>query len=115
MRALAVTGAALLFCTAALAHDHWINQGRYTSPIDGMQCCGENDCFVIPPEQIRHITQGESGYVWRRQMADAVGEVVSVSEFIPDHEVQASKDGQFWRCRKPDGSRRCFFAPFPST
>src|SRR5262245_61926059 len=26
-----------------------------------------------------------------------------------------SPDGEFWRCKRPDGSRRCFFAPPPST
>jgi hypothetical protein len=30
---------------------------------------------------------------------------------IPAREVQPSREGNYWRCRKPDGSRRCFFAP----
>jgi hypothetical protein len=36
-------------------------------------------------------------------------------EAIPFAEAQPSPDGEFWRCRRPDGSRRCFFAPPPST
>jgi hypothetical protein len=35
-------------------------------------------------------------------------------EAIPFSEAQPSLDGEFWRCRRPDGSRRCFFAPTPS-
>jgi len=32
-------------------------------------------------------------------------------EVVPYGEVQASRDGEYWRCKRPDGSRRCFFAP----
>jgi hypothetical protein len=42
---LAVSAAGL---PSSLAHDHWINQGRYASPKNGMPCCGEDDCFSIP-------------------------------------------------------------------
>jgi hypothetical protein len=36
-------------------------------------------------------------------------------EIVPHAEAQLSPDGAFWRCGRPDGSRRCFFAPVPST
>jgi hypothetical protein len=36
-------------------------------------------------------------------------------ESIPFAEAQPSPDDAFWRCMRPDGSRRCFFAPPPST
>jgi hypothetical protein len=32
-------------------------------------------------------------------------------EVVMQQEAMPSPDGQFWRCRRPDGSRRCFFAP----
>jgi hypothetical protein len=36
-----------------------------------------------------------------------------LNEIVPFREVQASQDGRYWRCKKPDGTRRCFFAPPP--
>ena len=36
------------------------------------------------------------------------------SEVVPYSEAQPSSDGAYWRCKRPDGSRRCFFAPTPS-
>jgi len=35
------------------------------------------------------------------------------SEIVPAHEAQPSPDGAYWRCKRPDGTRRCFFAPPP--
>ena len=32
----------------------------------------------------------------------------------PFNEAQPSPDGEFWRCKRADGSRRCFFAPPPT-
>jgi hypothetical protein len=95
---------ALLFVVAffvvglrsSLAHDHWINHGRYASPKDGMRCCGENDCFVVPEESVR-IT--------------AHGYALASGEQIPFREALVSEDGRYWRCQRSDGSRRCFFAP----
>ena len=34
---------------------------------------------------------------------------------VPFNEAQPSPDGEFWRCKRPDGTRRCFFAPPPAT
>jgi hypothetical protein len=36
-------------------------------------------------------------------------------EFVPMSEAQPSPDGAYWRCKRPDGTRRCFFAPPPGT
>ena len=36
-------------------------------------------------------------------------------ESVPFSEAQPSPDGEFWRCKRPDGTRRCFFAPPPAT
>jgi len=33
------------------------------------------------------------------------------AETVPFNEAQPSPDGAYWRCRRNDGSRRCFFAP----
>ncbi|HZP75194.1 MAG TPA: hypothetical protein VFB45_03535 [Pseudolabrys sp.] len=36
-------------------------------------------------------------------------------EHVPFAEAQPSPDGAYWRCKRPDGSRRCFFAPPPGS
>ena len=41
------------------------------------------------------------------------GYLLFESEKVPFTEAQPSPDGAFWRCKRPDGSRRCFFAPPP--
>jgi len=44
-----------------------------------------------------------------------VGDTFQVNgEIVPFSEVQPSPDGEYWRCKRPDGSRRCFFAPPPT-
>jgi hypothetical protein len=106
MRMLRLIGAAVLVtASAALAHDrwgnaNWIAKGRFVSPIDGSHCCGINDCLELSSEEVQE-THG--GYFLTR-----------LNEVVPFKEVQISRDGQYWRCKKPDGSRRCFFAPPPS-
>lgn len=97
----------LFLASPAIAHDHWINQGNYLSPVDGSRCCGISDCVELAPEAVRQIVGASPGYVWRYQMPNGD----TRQEFIPQNEVQLSKDGGFWRCHKPDGSRRCFFVP----
>ena len=95
-------GLAGLIATGALAHDrygnpNWIANGHFTSPIDGSHCCGERDCFEIPASEVQE-TNGS--YL-----------LIKINELVPAREVQPSKDGNYWRCKKRDGSRRCFFAP----
>ncbi len=91
--------AVLLFVTAPLAavtasaHDSWISRGGLRNAA-GEWCCGAGDCFT---ESAVHETR--SGYQ------------LSSGEVIPFSEAQPSPDGAFWRCKRPDGSRRCFFAP----
>ena len=55
---------------------------------------------MIPPEQVK---MGGDGYL------------IFGVEKIPFSEAQPSPDGAFWRCKRPDGTRRCFFAPPPAT
>lgn len=89
--------AAILTASSALGHDFWINKGRYVSPRDGIHCCGESDCFEIPPADIKETP---SGYL-----------ILTNKEVVPCSEATPSEDGRFWRCKKPNGERRCFFAP----
>ncbi|MGH6922946.1 MAG: hypothetical protein ACRED5_04170 [Propylenella sp.] len=84
----------------ASAHDFWINHGSYKSP-KGEHCCGDNDCFLVPASDMQSTAAG-----WL---------IKSLGETIPYGEAQSSEDGEFWRCKRYDGSRRCFFAPQPSS
>jgi hypothetical protein len=96
---LALVLASLFSVAAASAHDSWIYGGGYRNAA-GEWCCGEGDCFVVPREQ---VTMTGAGYT------------IYGFESIPFAEAQPSPDDAFWRCMRPDGSRRCFFAPPPST
>lgn len=104
MRASLTRAAVLLLsCVAlvspALAHDHWISQGAFKNGA-GEWCCGEGDCFAVPQQSVAITAQGY-------RLFDA--------ETVPFSEAQPSPDGAFWRCKRPDGSRRCFFAPPPGS
>jgi len=91
--------AALLLCILILpatAHDSWISQQGIRNSA-GEWCCGEHDCFIV--ENVQHVSHPSPGYrlPW--------------GEFVAESETQPSPDGAYWRCKRPDGSRRCFFAP----
>jgi len=92
-----------LFGLSALAHDSWINRGGFKNTA-GEWCCGEGDCFVVPAD---NVTATAVGYRLEG------GEVVPYAETLPS---QPDTDGaiHFVRCKRPDGTRRCFFAPQPS-
>lgn len=77
-------------------HDSWISGGSYRNAA-GEWCCGDADCNVV---HAQHVSLPAPG--WR---------VAETGEFVPEAESTPSQDGAFWRCRRPDGSRRCFFAP----
>jgi len=97
---LAAGAMLLALASPAAAHDFWINHGNYSSP-EGVHCCGDNDCFVVPANDMQSTPRG-----WL---------IKSLGEVVPFSEAQASEDGAFWRCKRYDGSRRCFFAPQPSS
>jgi hypothetical protein len=88
---------ALFLAAPAMAHDSWIAKGKFRSPVSGEWCCGDHDCFVVPAETVR---SNGIGY-----------ELTKTAEIVPYRETLPSMDGQYWRCHRPDGSRRCFFAP----
>jgi len=98
---LAFVFAALALAVPAttFAHDSSISRGGHRNAA-GEWCCGEGDCFVIPSEQ---VTMDGGGYI------------LFGAEKIPFTEAQPSPDGAFWRCKRPEGTRRCFFAPPPNT
>jgi hypothetical protein len=85
----------LVLYTAAFAHDSWISRGLHRNGA-GEWCCGEGDCFVVPSDQVS---------------MSAAGYHLFGNEIVPFTEAQPSPDGAFSRCRRADGSRRCFFAP----
>jgi len=79
----------------ALAHDSWISRGGHRNAA-GEWCCGEGDCFVVPGEKVSITAEGYRLFG---------------AETVPFSEAQPSPDGAYWRCKRMDGSRRCFFAP----
>lgn len=96
-RLLLVLIPAYFVASLALAHDQasWILRGGLKNAA-GEWCCGEGDCFAIPSEQVSVSRTGYRLYGL---------------ETVPFNEAQPSPDGVYWRCKRPDGTRRCFFAP----
>lgn len=95
---------ALVLPSAALpafAHDSWISRGKFRNPETGEWCCGNHDCFAIPASR---VTLGAAGY-----------ELPDLGETIPYDKALPSRDGQYWRCHRPNGTQRCFFAPDPGS
>lgn len=80
----------------ASAHDSWINHSG-AKGIDGTHCCGVNDCFVVSKKDMQPTAAG-----WL---------IKPTGEIVPYAESQSSEDQDFWRCKRYDGTRRCFFAP----
>jgi hypothetical protein len=93
-----LAGTVLFVASDAIAHDSWISRGGLRNPA-GEWCCGEGDCFVVPNAQ---VSVSQAGYR------------LFSTETVPFSEAQPSPDGAYWRCKRPDGSRRCFFAPPPT-
>lgn len=115
--------AALLFVCGlpVQAHDLWINHGSYRNPA-GEWCCGAEDCGVVDGSAV-HATAG--GYSVRGSVTYGEGVTGSkadgpthrdqVNDLIPYSHALPSPDGAYWRCKRPDGSPRCFFAPPPGS
>jgi hypothetical protein len=96
---IAAVALGLAIASPALSHDSWISRGGFRNTI-GEWCCGEGDCEALPPDSVR---MSSTGYYLLN------------GEFVPMSEAQPSPDGAYWRCKRPDGTRRCFFAPPPGT
>lgn len=91
--------ASLALSNHAAAHDFWINWGGYRAPT-GEHCCGNHDCSAYTPDQ---VTLTPTGYA------------LPTGEVVPFSEAQKSEDSEYWRCKRHDGTRRCFFAPMPGS
>jgi len=97
-------------------HDSWISRGGLKNGA-GEWCCGEGDCFVIPGQQVSaradgyHIVFRQTTSVYAPKTGGTVETTQTRAEIVPYSEAQPSSDGAYWRCKRPDGSRRCFFAP----
>lgn len=79
----------------------WIQDGGFRSPDGLIGCCGENDCSPLADGDVDWTPAG-----WL---------IKSLNETVPEREALPSNDSHFWRCRKYDGSRRCFFRPGPGS
>ena len=99
LRVAALLLAALSHPAPLAAHDLWISREGHRNAA-GEWCCGEGDCFVVPSGDVSIVP---GGYLLFGQ------------ELVPFAEAMPSPDGAHWRCMRPDGSRRCFFAPPPNT
>lgn len=98
LSSLALT--AILSAAPALAHDIWINKERRINQA-GEWCCNTHDCKPVKATAIK------GGY-----RIDGTG------EFVPNDDAAmagAGGDDDYWLCRRPDGTRRCFFFPPPGT
>jgi hypothetical protein len=97
------------------AHDSWISRGGLRNPFTNDWCCGEGDCGVMVSGM---ISAGRDGYSLDANFEIGSGEGAireHIREFVPYSESQPSPDGAVWRCKRSDGTRRCFFAPPPNT
>jgi hypothetical protein len=112
MRSFSIVLLSSVVCllSSASAHDSWISRGALRNGA-GEWCCGEGDCFVVPTEQVSARANGY--HIVVKQRVD--GRQYVAAEIVPYSETQPSPDGAYWRCQRPDGSRRCFFAPPPNT
>lgn len=109
------------FSLPASAHDIWISKGSYKNPA-GEWCCGAEDCGVVSPGAV-HAVKG--GYSVRGTVTYGVGVTGNekdgpthqepVNEIVPYSQALPSPDGAYWRCKRPDGTPRCFFAPPPGS
>jgi hypothetical protein len=105
----------------ALAHDVWISRGSYRNPA-GEWCCGAEDCGVVAPGAVKANASGYSvrgpvtyGEAVTGNALDGPTRTDNVNEVIPYSQSLPSPDGAYWRCKRSDGTPRCFFAPPPGS
>lgn len=112
---LAALAATLLLGPAA-AHDSWISKGGLRNGA-GEWCCGEGDCARLDREAVTETAGGYRLRGWGTVFgASGAGNIrIQFDETVPFGEAMPSPDGEFWRCHRPDRSRRCFFGPPPGS
>ena len=91
---LAIPLALFIAALPASAHDSWVSRGGLKNA-GGEWCCGENDCRELDYTPIP--VQG--------------GVRLDDGETIPQSEVMPLSPEGWVICRRPDGTRRCVFAP----
>ena len=115
LRALVVALLCLTGGWSASAHDSWINRRNLRNSANEL-CCGPQDCGIMVAGGIIAMTRGyevDAEFLIEHENGDRIRE--RVREFVPYSEALPSPDGAFWRCKRPDGTRRCFFAPKPGS
>jgi hypothetical protein len=112
LRLPVVIATVLLFSSVSVAHDSWISRGGLRNAA-GEWCCGVGDCAVMDPKTVGFTSAGYS--VSGFGTIEGTRQREFYHELVPAHEAQPSPDGTFVRCKRPDGSRRCFFAPPPNS
>jgi hypothetical protein len=111
----------LAFTSSAIAHDIWINRLGLKNPA-GEWCCGAGDCGIVSSTAIKTSPYGYSiqGTVtYGTEVTGSIGDgqtaADNVNELVPYSQALPSPDGAYWRCKRPDGTPRCFFAPPPGS
>jgi hypothetical protein len=114
---LSVLSVSSLCATAVFAHELWISRHSYRNPA-GEWCCGAEDCGVVSANAVK---AGKGGYSLRGPVtygmgvtgnaADGPTRQEDINEIVPYSQTLPSVDGAYWRCKRPDGTPRCFFAP----
>ena len=107
MRLLPAALAATALLAPALAHERAIDRAGPRDAAD--ECCETRDCAIVRKRDV--IAEGQ----WYTLLVRDRNGAPDIWETIPFSEVQPSPDGEYRRCARADGSRRCFFAPPPST
>lgn len=114
----------ILLTAPALPADDWIRNFGIKNK-NGEWCCGIADCGLVPGKFIKATARGYeiNGTVYYfKEVHHGTGDKTGpfdhaerIHEVVPYSEAQPSPDGAYWRCKRPDGSRRCFFAPPPGS
>jgi len=91
----------------------------------GEWCCGIADCGMVEGTAVHAQPGGYlvDGFVsYFKEPSHSTGNKLGpfdhsewVREKVPYSQTQPSPDGAYWRCKRPDGSMRCFFAPPPGS
>lgn len=117
VRLVATLSMSPLFVSPAPAHELWISRNNCTNPA-GEHCCGAEDCGVVSPDAVKAVKGGYSlrgpityGMGVTGNEADGPTRSEQLNEVVPYSQALPSLDGAYWRCKRPDGSPRCFFAP----
>lgn len=93
LRVAPLVVALLVIAAAALAHDHWIRNGKYMDATTGKHCCDESDCKPMSAHDIALVTR-------------LGGDLVVGGVRFTRGQVHKSEDGIWYRC-----ANRCVFTP----